>query len=432
MPGTSESYGAENFKEISDRIEGHYYNNFFNSATEVAQYAISERKTLYIKSISFLDSFFDSSLETSVLEQVNSQLNTFVTSGRLVKDGSFGVLEGLAPNWSWGPVATIDVSVYGSIPIISLFPSLQKSMMRAHKGAQAPGGEVQHGLFKNFLKGEDETWNVSDRIDLPSQFINMALRDFFWTNDLEYLEEMWPAIKKAMGYVLRDLDVNGDKMPDMEGPRSSYDNFPMFGLASYIQSQWLCAMASVAKVASLMNDEKTKTEAEEIIKIGGELMDKHLWNGKYYRLYNDFDGAKGNGGTDDGCLTDQIIGQWCAHHSGLGYLFDKEHVRTALKSIIEMSYKAGNGLRNCSWPGAEFLNNIPANMWVDQANTYWTGVELEFASFLIYEGFYQEGLNIIKDVDNRYRKAGLYWDHQEFWRGTITGPCRPGQLLTLV
>src|SRR5688500_5970581 len=53
-------------------------------------------------------------------------------------------------------------------------------------------------------------------------------------------------------------------------------------------------------------------------------------------------------------------------------------------------------------------------LWVGQANTPWTGVELAFASLLLYEGFYDESLGVIKEVDTRYRRAGLYWDHQEF------------------
>lgn len=407
-------YGELEKRKISDTYEGHYYNNYFNTAFEVAQYAVVEKPSLYSKSKHFIDHFFDSSLDIYVLEQVNSQLNTFVTSGRLVKDGSFGIQEGLAPNWSWGPIATIDVSVYGSVPIIALFPELQKSMMRCHKKVQAPGGEIQHGLYKNFHRGEDETWNVSNRIDLPSQFIGMTTRDFFWTNDKAYLEEMWPSIKKAIDYILNDLDLNKDLMPEMEGPRSSYDNFPMYGLASYIQSQWLNALASVQKAAVALGDKEMEEKAAQILQKGGELMDQHLWNGEYYRLYNDFDGTMGKNNKDEGCLTDQIIGQWVAHQSDLGYLFDQEHIHKTMQSILKYSFKNGGGLRNCSWPGTKYWEEIPKNHWVDQGNTYWTGVELGFASFLLYEGYYQEALQVIKSVDDRYRKANLYWDHQEF------------------
>ncbi|MFA9389626.1 MAG: GH116 family glycosyl hydrolase [Prolixibacteraceae bacterium] len=407
-------YASVKWRQTTDINEGNYYSNFFNTATEVAVYAAKNHDHLKGKSKKFMDDFFNSTMDTYALEQINSQLNTFITSGRLVKDGYFGVLEGLGPNHSWGPIATIDVSLYGSVPIIALFPELQKSMMRAHKNVQADDGRINHGLFKNFHMGEDETWNVSDRIDLPGQYITMIARDFLWSNDKEYLKEMYPSVLKVFNYVLTSLDKNGDMMPDMEGHRSSYDNFPMYGMASYIQSQWLCAMASLAVLSEEMNDKATMKKAKAIFDKGSKLMDEHLWNGKYYKLYNDFDGTMGINNADEGCLTDQIIGQWAANQSGLGYLFNQKHISTALDNIRAMSFKDGYGLRNASWPKTEFLADIPADMWVDQGNTYWTGVELAFASFLIDEGKTKEGLELVKAVDDRYRKAGLYFDHQEF------------------
>ena len=143
-------------------------------------------------------------------------------------------------------------------------------------------------------------------------------------------------------------------------------------------------------------------------------MEEKLWNGEYYRLYND-EGGTAKGDKSEGCLTDQIIGQWVAHLTGLGYLFKEEHVKSALKKVLDFSYKPDFGLRNCTWP--EYPDRFPiekSDLWVDQANTTWSGVELAFASFLIYEGFYKEGLEVAKTVNTRYRKASLYWDHQEF------------------
>ena len=80
---------------------------------------------------------------------------------------------------------------------------------------------------------------------------------------------------------------------------------------------------------------------------------------------------------------------------------------------MSMSFTPDTGLRNCTWPDDKFLHDIPWSCWVDQANTPWTGVELAFASFLIYEGLMEEALKVVKSVESRYRRAGLYWNHQE-------------------
>jgi hypothetical protein len=71
-------------------------------------------------------------------------------------------------------------------------------------------------------------------------------------------------------------------------------------------------------------------------------------------------------------------------------------------------------LLNCRWPGDRFLHPVDENCWSDQANTCWTGVELAFASFLMYEGLTSQALAVVRNVDERYRKAGMYFDHQEF------------------
>jgi hypothetical protein len=88
-------------------------------------------------------------------------------------------------------------------------------------------------------------------------------------------------------------------------------------------------------------------------------------------------------------------------------------VRRALAAICRISRQPW-GLVNCRWPDDEFLHEVPEECWHDQANTPWTGVELAFASFLIYRGMLRQGLGVVKNVDARYRKSGMYWDHMEF------------------
>jgi non-lysosomal glucosylceramidase len=407
-------YAESEFRRRTNVIEGHYYSNFFNTALEVAAYAVSQRAELQRRSRQFLDDFFASSADVVVLEQVNSHLNTFVTSGRLVKSGDFGVLEGLASTWSWGPIATMDVMLYGTAPVIALFPELQKATMRCHRRVQTSIGQVAHGLQKNFRTGEDGTAGVSNRLDLPGQFVILALRDYFWTNDKEYLKELYPAIQRAIDYITEHRAFAGDQIPIMRGIECSYDNFPMYGYSAYLVSQWLCAIASAVRAAEAMGDSRSQSKYEAILQRAKQQMENKLWNGTYYRLYNDADKSGGRGDISEGCLTDQLVGQWAAHQSALGHLLDKEKINAALSAILQASYKPGLGLRNCSWPGTGYWSDVDVNIWMDQGNTCWSGVELAFASFLLYEGHSKAAFDLIRTVDRRYRKNGLYWDHQEF------------------
>jgi len=411
--------GPYSYEQVQTKDQGRYYERFFSSSAEVAAYLVEQKHDLSARSHSFVDDFYNSSAELFVLDQINSHLNTFVTSSTFTEAGKFGIREGLSPDRSWGPNNTIDVSLYGSSAVINLFPELQKSSMRAHRDLQSKQGEINHGLGYDLDYTQNGTWGVYHRVDMPANYIQLVLRDFFHTNDRAYLKEMWPSLKKAIDYVLSERDADEDRMPDMKGIMCSYDNFPMYGLSSYIQSQWLAALKSMTIAAEVMRDEEAMALYEDIYRAGSELMDEHLWNGAYYILSRDYSGlakdVDGSRDRDEGCLTDQVIGQWIAHQSSLGYLLDKGRVKKALASVMDMSFKKGFGLRNASWPQYPGLFPIhESNLWVDQANTTWTGVELAFASFLIYEDMYADGLKVIKAVDDRYREAGLYWDHQEF------------------
>lgn len=393
------------------RFEGHYYSNFFSSAAEVAAYVIRNLQQLDTRTRAFHADFFNSSAPRGVLDQVNSQLNTFVTSSWLTKSMDFGIQEGMVPERNYGPLATIDVAMYGSLTTAALFPELDKAMMRAHKRLQQPSGEVCHGIGRNFAT-HDIQEGVHGRLDLPSQYVILALRGYFWTGDKAYLREMWPSVKKALEYVLRERDPNGDLLPDMAGAMCTYDNFPMYGAASYVASLWLAALAYAARAGEAAGDKAAAQRYRDILDQGRPVFEQKLWNGSYYRLYNDAGGERGD--SDEGCLTDQIIGQWATHFVGDESLLKSARVRKALRSILKQAYQPAYGLLNCRWPGDEFLHDVDPNCWSDQANTCWTGVELAFASFLIYEGFVKQGLELINNVDKRYRKAGMYWSHQEF------------------
>jgi non-lysosomal glucosylceramidase len=390
-------------------VEGHYYSNFFDSAGDVIDYVVRRREDLHARTRRFHDGFRDSTAPEFVLDQVNSQLNTLFTSTWLTKDMDFGVMEGLRPDHSFGPLATIDVSMYGAMAPLSLFPELHKNMMRAHRRLQLPDGEIVHGLMKDF-RTADVNETVTSRLDMPSQYVMLTLLGWFVTGDRAYLQEMWPSVCAALDYVLDKRDHNGDCLPDMEGVMCSYDNFAMWGVSSYVASLWLGALRMAVEAAQALKDESARARYAGVLAKGTAAFEEALWTGGYYRLFND---AGGRHGLDDGCMTDQMIGQWACDMAGLSDLLHAARVRKALRTICRISRQPW-GLVNCRWPEDEFLHEVPEDCWHDQANTPWTGVELAFASFLIYRGMLRDGLGVVENVDTRYRKSGMYWDHIEF------------------
>lgn len=387
--------------------EGHYYSNHFSSSAEVAAYAVKHVARLREETRRFHDAYFDSSLPGYVLDQVNSNLNTFRTSSWFTREGNFGIMEGLSPTKAFAGLSTMDVAMYGGISTASLFPELERAFVRSHLRFQNDNGSVLHSIGFNY-RNKDSREASSRRLDMPAQYAFMALRAGLWQGDRGFLAEVWPSVKRALEYGLRERDYDGDGLPDMEGIMCSYDNFPMHGVAPYVATQWLAAYASAIAAGELLGDREAVSRYRDVLQRGTASLEAKAWNGSYYRLY-----AKG-GEVDEGCLSDQIIGQWAIRLLNLHPFLRAERVRSALLSIMRMNYREDQGLRNCQWPDDVFLHDVDADCWVDQANTCWTGVELAFASLLIYEGLVSEGLAVIRNVDERYRRWGIYWDHQEF------------------
>lgn len=391
------------------RNEGHYYANFFHNSTEVAGYALAKRAWLEAETRAFQQAFFDSTVEPWLLEQVNSHFNTLRTSAWLTKQGDFGINEGLSPTQSYAGLATIDVAMYGQVMVSALFPVLDRSTIEAHRRLQNPNGSVLHSISHNFQE-RDPGEASAVRVDMPAQYVYLALRHCLWTNDRGYLESIWPSVRAAMDYILRERDKDGNKLPDMEGIMCSYDNFPMYGTAPYVATQWLAAAGLMVRAAEWLGDAATAKRFADVVKSGSETVERLTWTGSYYRLY----AAAPDGSSDNGCMTDQVIGDWARSLVGTPAFLDQDRVRTAMRTIMKMNYRPNQGLRNCQWPGDPFLHPVDPDCWVDQANTCWTGVELAFASHLFFAGLHEEARTVVKNVDDRYRRYGMYWDHQEF------------------
>jgi non-lysosomal glucosylceramidase len=115
----------------------------------------------------------------------------------------------------------------------------------------------------------------------------------------------------------------------------------------------------------------------------------------------------------EGCLSDQLLGQWFAEVVGLGKLLPQEHLHGALAAIYRYNFNTDfsnfanaqriyalddeKGLLLCSWPKGK----RPALPFV-YSDEVWTGIEYQVAAHLIYEGMVKEGLAIVDAARARY------------------------------
>jgi hypothetical protein len=159
------------------------------------------------------------------------------------------------------------------------------------------------------------------------------------------------------------------------------------------------------------------------------LFEDSLWNGEYFKqivlddntLYHESELSPPDKSGKripkyqygSGCLSDQLLGQYMAFVSGLGYIADKDKINSALMSVHKYNFKSNlsklsnvqrvyglndeAGLVLCSWPKGD----RPLLPFV-YSDEIWSGVEYQVAASLIYSGKVNEGLEIVKAVQDRY------------------------------
>jgi hypothetical protein len=232
----------------------------------------------------------------------------------------------------------------------------------------------------------------------------------------------------------------------MEGCQHNTYDIEFYGPNTMMGAMYLGALRAAEEMARCLGEEEKAQEYRAVYESGRKKTEESLWNGEYYiqkvevmpglivpeRLRgpaacasdcacSETPGPKTSAlqGFEvkyqygEGCLSDQLLGQWAAHVAGLGYVLDPKRVGKAIESIFRYNFRAriGDfsnvqriyalndeaGLLLCSWPHG----NRPRLPFV-YSDEVWTGIEYHVAAHLIYEGFVAEGLAVVKSVRDRH------------------------------
>src|SRR5262249_10964408 len=127
----------------------------------------------------------------------------------------------------------------------------------------------------------------------------------------------------------------------------------------------------------------------------------------------------------EGCLVDQLVGQYLAEVAGLGPLIPAPHIRKTLESIYRYNYK--RDLSNHDNVQRTFaLNDEAALIICDYAKAprphipfpyyaeVFTGLEYTTASHMLYAGMTRQGVECIESIRARYDgEKRNPWDEAE-------------------
>lgn len=387
-----------------------YYAAQWKNAWEVICYFDHHLSDLESKSRNFANALYSSSIGADVVESLVSSIHVLrsCTCFR-IEDGTFFGWEGCFEKG--GSCAGNCTHVWSYAQTLAyLFPELEQNMRRTEFLTETD--ETGNMAFRAKRKLEGKAWEMLPATDGQLGSILRVYREWKFSGEDDFLKELWEPVKRSLDFAIRTWDSDGDYVLDSR-QHNTYD-IEFYGITSMTNSVFYAALKAVAEMARYLGEDELAQTCLRFAARGSEKMDALLWNGSYYKQgISSEEMSRHSYQYGDGCLADQLFGQQIAHLYGLGYIFPKEHAKKAIYSVyqhnflpclkehqsVQRNYALADegGVILCSWP----KGGRPRQPFV-YSDEVWTGIEMQVAVHLIYEGFTKEAINIVKTVRNRY------------------------------
>lgn len=411
-----------------------YYATQYRDSTDSARYIWENWDRLFRETLAFKEALFRSTLPDVVLDAISSTIAVLKSPTVLrLTDGTLYGFEGVHAEEGSCEGSCTHVWNYEQATAF-LFPSLARSMRDIDfMYAQHENGKMS---FRLFLPAERTTKENHHRAAADGQMggIIKTYRDWKICGDSEWLRSIWPRVIKSLEYAwdptnedLWDLDKDGV----LEGRQHHTLDMELFGPNSWLTGYYLTALKAAAEMASFLGEEDKAKEYSDLYLNGSKWANEHLFNGEYFHqmvdlkdksllerfnaqdVYWNEEASEMKYQIGNGCEIDQVIGQWFAHIIGVGYVYDKEKVRTALKSLYKYNFVESfrdyanacriyslndeQGLVIATWPSGNGPH-IPIPYQDETQNGY----EYQAACHMLYEGLIDEGLSVVKAIRDRY------------------------------
>lgn len=405
-----------------------YYITQYSDALDVVQKTLPQLQLLEKETIEFVDAFIHSDLPEEVKEAALFNLSTLRTQTCFrTDDGYF---------YTWEGCNDDSGCCFGSCTHVWNYEHATGFLF----GELAKGKrEIEFGMATN------TDGLMSFRVRLPKEntkafglaaadgqmgAIMKMYRDWQLSGDNEMLKRLYPNVKKALQFCWIPGGWDADTDGVMEGIQHNTMDVEYYGPNPQMGIWYLGALRSVAAMATQVGDKNFAKDCLALYSNGRKWIDSNLFNGEYYihkiQIPDNIENINpslviGMGGDDklepdyqlgEGCLVDQLVGQYVAHICGLGYLVDPRHVQLTLKSIMKYNYQSNlkdhfnsfrtyalgdeSALLMASYPNSRPVNPFPYFTEV------MTGFEYTAAVGMLYEGLDEDGLLCIRNIRNRY------------------------------
>ncbi|MDQ0059486.1 GH116 family glycosyl-hydrolase [Paenibacillus harenae] len=394
-----------------ETVRNRYAARFVDS-WEAGQYIIRHYERLYGGTLAFRDALHGSTLPGYVIEALAGNLPVLrSTTCFWLEDGRFFGYEGTFDDLGSCEGTCTHVWNYAQ-SLAFLYPTLEQSMRRIEFLEELDeNGMMAFRAMKTFdCEWRWEGAKAPAAADGQLGSIMRVYREWKLSGDSAFLAELWPHVKRALDFALAHWDLDGDAV--LDGKQHNTYDIEFYGPNPLTGFMLLGALKAASAMAESMDDGEAAARYRLHEQRSASRLSELTWNGEYFvQRLDDVNAHKYQLGS--GCLADQLFGQQLAHLYGLGYLADEEPVKSAVQAVYRHNFKTDfsshancqrayvlhdeQGLLMCTWPEG----GRPKLPFV-YSDEVWTGVEYHVASTLIYEGFADEGLSVVKAVRDRH------------------------------
>ncbi|MFN7939054.1 MAG: GH116 family glycosyl hydrolase [Bryobacteraceae bacterium] len=411
------------FKQQIDekRLIRNRYGTRFPDAWAPAAYTLRHLNELRADSVKYRDALYTSTLPPEVIDAISSQVSTIRTNTYLVtENGTPLAFEGCGDDEGCCPFNCTHVYNYEQA-LANLFPSLERRIREVDFLQNLrPDGYMS---FRTATPVQPGAYTKIPAADGQMGTILKLYREWLLSGDDAFLRRLWPGAKKAMEFAFTHWDKDRDGV--MEGEQHNTYDIRFYGPNSMIGTLYLAALAACARMAAHLGD-PSAAEFDKLRQQGAAELDRLLWNGEYYiQKTDERDKRAATWQFGEGCLSDQLLGQWFAELTGLGKLLPPQRIRQCLDSIVRYNFRENfhdmpsgqriyalndeKGLLVCSWPQGK-RPAVPFG-YCDEV---WTGVEYQVAAHLFMEGKAADGLRLVRAVRDRHDgRRRNPWDEVE-------------------
>lgn len=414
-------------KGREDTVIGNWYAKRFADAWAAAAYLAQNRPKLEQRTKSFVRAIHETTLPGQVKDAALSNLSTLIsTTCFRTADGEFHAFEGSDDHHGCCFGNCTHVWNYETATA-NLFPSLAHSLRRSAFGYSMDERGAMY--FRQLLPdGIDRFGYVA--ADGQMGQIMKVYQDWQLSGDHDFLVEFWPKVKRAIEFAWIAGGWDADRDGVLEGVQHNTYDVEFYGPNPLCGVYYLGALRAAEEMAKAAGDPQSAAEYRRVFERGSRWIDANLFNGEYYiqRLEGHpasriAKGLRSGMGADDpehpqfqvgdGCLLDQLLGQYLADVCGLGPLLNRDHIRKTLDSIFRYNHKP-NLFDHDTVQRVYALNDEAALVVCDYGKgerpripfpyyaEAWTGQEHAISALLLFNGMHDRGLEAIADVRRRY------------------------------